>query len=96
MNLGFKKKQCPEVKYLKGNNVRAKHDCCLLSKLLLTMKQNFFQNCTLRSICFFGEEGFCLKITLVIIILDYLFLFVKMKPKRKFKVIQKFSLGGQN
>lgn len=22
MNLGFKKKQCPEVKYLKGNNVK--------------------------------------------------------------------------
>lgn len=46
------------------------------------MKQNFFQNCTLRFICFFfwGDGVFCLKITLVIIILDYLLLFVKIKP----------------
>lgn len=53
---------------------------------LLLMKQNFFQNCTLRFIRFFfggvgwGRRVFCLKITLVIIILDYLLLFVKIKP----------------
>ena len=79
MNLGFKKMPCPEVNYLKGN--RVKHNYCLLSKLLLSRKQNFFQNYTLGlSVFFFFFWGGVLFKNNSCHYYFSLFLFVKIKP----------------
>ena len=78
------KSKCP--KYLKGNK-KVKmttvyflnyHQAKCLSKLY-------------TEVYLFGErEGFRLKI-IATVILEYFFLFVKIKPKRKSEVIQKCS-----